>query len=49
MSSCLQGEKLTARLAEANALLVYSPHDAEALDESLAAAVETARGYPSLS
>ena len=48
MSSCLQGEKLTARLAEAAALIVYSPHDAEALDESLAAAVESARGYPSL-
>ncbi|MDP1822839.1 MAG: acyl-CoA dehydrogenase family protein [Archangium sp.] len=48
MSACVQGKALEARLAEANALLVWLPLDAEALDETLAAAVESARGYPSL-
>ncbi len=48
MSSCVQGEVLKARMAEAGALHVWLPHDAEALDEVLASAVESARGYPSL-
>ncbi len=48
MSACVQGDSLKARLIEATALLVWQPLDAEALDETLAAAVEAARGYPSL-
>jgi hypothetical protein len=48
MSSCLQGAALKARITEAEALHVWLPIDAEALDETLASAVESARGYPSL-
>ena len=49
MSACVQGEALQTRLAEASALIIWQPLDAEVLDETLAAAVEAARGYPSLS
>ena len=48
MSSCLQGAALKARITEAEALHVWLPLDSEALDETLASAVESARGYPSL-
>ncbi len=49
MSACVQGDALKTRLAEASALIVWQPLDAEVLDETLASAVEAARGYPSLS
>ncbi len=49
MSACVQGKALETRLAEASALIVWQPLDAEVLDETLASAVEAARGYPSLS
>ena len=49
LSSCVQGDALKARLVEATSLLVWQPLDAEAIDETLAAAVEAARGFPSLS
>jgi len=49
MSSCVQGDSLKHRVAEAASLIVWLPLDAEAIDETLASAVENARGYPSLS
>lgn len=48
LSACVRGEALKARLGEAAALHVWLEHDAEALDEVLASAVEAARGYPTL-
>ena len=49
MSACLQGDALKTSVAEASSLLVWLPLDSEAIDETLASAVENARGYPSLS
>ncbi|MFO0594337.1 MAG: acyl-CoA dehydrogenase family protein [Myxococcaceae bacterium] len=48
LSSCVKGDELTQRLKDVEALLVWLPFDAEANDEVLAAAVESARGYPDL-
>ncbi len=48
LSACAKGDALAAHVAEAKTLEVWQPVDAEALDETLAAAVEAARGYPAL-
>ena len=42
----LKGEALDQALAKAGALHVFKPFDAEALHQTIAAAVESARGYP---
>jgi alkylation response protein AidB-like acyl-CoA dehydrogenase len=48
LSMCVSGDAFAQRLAEARALEVWAPVDAEAVDETLAGAVEAARGYPAL-
>ena len=48
MSACVTGDALAHRVAEAASLIVWLPLDSEGIDETLASAVENARGYPSL-
>jgi alkylation response protein AidB-like acyl-CoA dehydrogenase len=48
LCACAKGDALAAHLKAAQALQVFLPVDPEATNEVLAAAVELARGYPSL-
>lgn len=48
LCACAKGDALEAHLKAAQALQVFLPIDPEATNEVLAAAVELARGYPSL-